>query len=58
MRLRITGSDPVTRLKTLLYDRVAQARKARAQLEEEAQRLARLGRSSDQPTDDGSPSDP
>ena len=58
LRLRITGTHPITRLKTLLYDRVAQARKASAQQDEEAQRLARLGRSRGEPTGDDPPAAP
>ena len=58
LRLRITGTHPVTRLKTLIYDRVAQARKARAQQDEEAQRLARLGRAQGESTGEDSPAAP
>jgi CelD/BcsL family acetyltransferase involved in cellulose biosynthesis len=46
-RLRITRAGPLSRLKLALYDRVSRARKARAEQDEEAQRLARLGRVAD-----------
>ena len=44
VRLRIVHRGAVARVKTAVYDRVASARKARAQRAEEAVRLARLGR--------------
>ena len=44
VRLRIVDRRPIARVKTALYDRIARARKARAEREEEAVRLARLGR--------------
>lgn len=44
LRLRIVDRRAVARVKTAVYGRVAGVRKARAQREEEALRLARLGR--------------
>lgn len=53
LRLRIVDGRSIARLKTAVYDRVARARMARAQREEEALRLARLGRAgSDGPDDE------
>ena len=43
-RLRLRDDGALARLKTLLFDQVASARKARASQQEEAQRVARLGR--------------